>query len=355
MELSVKIKKTFDDFSLDVEFHTTEALNGLLGSSGAGKSMILHCIAGSETPDAGRIVLNRRVLFDSDKGINLPSRLRRVGVLFQSYALFPHMTVMENIAFPLNKLSSDSRDRRMEEMLEILELTDLKERYPSQLSGGQQQRTALARALVVQPEALLLDEPFSALDDSLKNSVIKQLVDVLHQYQGITFFVTHNTNEAYRICSHLVILRNGHVEAAGGKEAMFTDPPTLSAARLTGFRNFSEIRRISSDKVYAADWNAELYTESPFPENPSHLTIRSHHLRYTEDPDEKNLLSCWLNTVEEEPFRVICYLTLGHPPRNPRDYHLQWDLSKERWNRIKSLPEPWSIQLPREQLRFIRP
>lgn len=161
MSLEVRIRRTLRDFSLETAFTTSDGVLGILGASGCGKSMTLRCIAGVETPDEGRIVLNGRVLFDSAAGVNLPPRQRRVGYLFQSYALFPHMTVEENIACALGwEKDRKKRAGTIASLVGRFRLEGLEKRYPGQLSGGQQQRVALARILAYEPEALLLDEPF---------------------------------------------------------------------------------------------------------------------------------------------------------------------------------------------------
>lgn len=191
MALYVDIKKKLPGFCLDVNFEAGTNTVGLLGASGSGKSMTLRCIAGIETPDSGIIELNGHILFDSAKGINLPIRKRRVGFLFQNYALFPNMTVEENIRFGLGSLSVSEQLKKVREMISVMHMEGLEKRYPSQLSGGQQQRAALARALVIDPEVLLLDEPLSALDEHLRDNMLKQMIETLSGYRGVTLFVTH--------------------------------------------------------------------------------------------------------------------------------------------------------------------
>jgi len=162
MNLIVEIKKKYPDFNLDINFKSGKETLGILGSSGSGKSMTLRAIAGIVNPDRGRIILNGRTLFESDKKINLPVRERKVGLLFQNYALFPNLSVRENIEFGIRKLPQAERSCRVEEKLAAMQIEHLQDKYPYQLSGGEQQRTALARTLVTEPECLLLDEPFSA-------------------------------------------------------------------------------------------------------------------------------------------------------------------------------------------------
>jgi molybdate transport system permease protein len=213
MSLDVAIEKNVDAFRLAVEFSADGAPLGLLGPSGSGKTMVLRAIAGLETPDRGRIALDGRVLFDSEKRINMPARERRVGLLFQNYALFPHLTVAKNIAFGLRGITETETAQRVAKQIATAHLDGLEERFPVTLSGGEQQRVALARALAIEPPALLLDEPFSALDTHLRVALERQLREMLATYNGSTLFVSHNLEEAYRVCEKLVVLVNGSVAA----------------------------------------------------------------------------------------------------------------------------------------------
>src|ERR1700688_1246327 len=251
MSLEVAIEKNAGGFRLAVEFAADGAPLGLLGPSGSGKTMTLRAIAGLETPDRGRIVLHGRVLFDSEQGIDLPARARRIGLLFQNYALFPHLTVAENIAFGLRQLPDAEKNRRVADQLAAAHLDGFADRYPATLSGGEQQRVALARALAIEPAALLLDEPFSALDTHLRGALERQLRETLGSYQGSTIFVSHNLEEAYRVCDDLVMLTGGSVAARGPKEEIFRHPPTIEVARVTGCKNFSRAQRLPDGRIEA--------------------------------------------------------------------------------------------------------
>ncbi|MEL6164574.1 MAG: molybdate ABC transporter permease subunit, partial [Cyanobacteria bacterium J06628_3] len=220
-ELIVNIEKNLKSFKLQVDFTADENTLGVLGASGSGKSMTLRCIAGLEKPSRGRINLNQRVLFDAKQKINLPSRKRRIGFLFQNYALFPHMTVAQNIGFGLQELSKKERISKVKQYIDMMQLQDLENRYPHQISGGQQQRVALARALVIEPEAILLDEPLSALDTYLRNQIETLLRKVLSSYQGATLFITHKLEEAYRVSSNIMVMSEGKVIANDTKENIF--------------------------------------------------------------------------------------------------------------------------------------
>ncbi len=281
MSLEVAIAKQVSGFRLDVEFMANSTTLGLLGASGSGKTMTLRAIAGLETPDRGRIVLHGRVLFDSAHGINVQARERRIGLLFQNYALFPHLTVAQNVAFGLRRVPELERARRVEKQLAAVHLDHLARRYPASLSGGEQQRVALARALAVEPAALLLDEPFSALDTHLRSALERQLRETLETYRGSTLFVSHNLEEAYRVCGELVVLAGGRVAARGPREEIFRQPPTLEVARLTGCKNFSRARRSADGFVEALDWSCALRVTQELAKPPARVAIRAHHIPYS--------------------------------------------------------------------------
>ncbi len=332
---------------------------GLLGSSGSGKSMTLRCIAGIDTPTQGTIVLNDRVLYDSHKGINLPSRDRKVGFLFQHYALFPHLTVAQNVAYGLRGVSKNGTHHQVNEQLEQVHLLGFGDRYPHQLSGGQQQRVALARALATEPDVLLLDEPFSALDTHLRNELEKQLIKTLSRYQGLTLFVSHNVEEAYRVCQKLLVLDQGTVAAAGHKQAIFDRPGTLTVAQLTGCKNYSCIQPIDHHTVRAIDWNCTLQTTDPVSPFHTHIGIRAHQITFLDSLEQSNsppnTFPTWVAWTSETPHRMTIYLKLGEPPINADDYHLQAEVFKEKWEVLKDRSFPWLVRLNPQKLLLLKP
>ncbi|NJP21392.1 MAG: molybdate ABC transporter permease subunit [Hydrococcus sp. CRU_1_1] len=343
--LLVDIQKQLSGFSLEASFNTGQVPLGLLGASGAGKSMILRCIAGVETPTHGRIVLNGRVLFDAKEGINVPSRDRHIGYLVQNYALFPHLTVAQNIAFALPKgLDAATVKQRVAQQLELVQLPGLENRYPHQLSGGQQQRVALARALVTRPEALLLDEPFSALDTHLRTQLEREMSLTLSRYEGVSLFVTHNLEEAYRICENLLVMEKGQVVACGSKQEIFERPATYSVAQLTGCKNFSRAIAIGYQEIEASDWGVRLQVIESIPHNLAYVGVRAHQLIFTDNGDCENTFPCWLASTSETPHRMTLYLKLNSSPAYERDYHLQAEVFKEKWIHLKDRPFPWYVQ-----------
>ncbi len=345
--LLVDIKKRLPNFTLATTFTTEQETLGILGGSGSGKSMTLRCIAGVETPSSGRIVLNGQTLFDAEAGINLPSHQRKVSLVFQNYALFPHLTIAQNIAFGLQNWPKALRLQRVNQQLALVKLQGMGERYPHQLSGGQQQRVALARALATEPEALLLDEPFSALDTHLRNQMERQLIETLAHYSGVTLFVTHNLEEAYRVCQNLIVMSAGRPIAFDSKYRIFERPKTVRVAQLTGCKNFSRAVATAKHRVDALDWGITLNVIEAIPEKLSDIGIRAHQITFLPhfDSQKSNVFPCWLASTSETPHRISVFLKLNSKPEGFQDYHLQAEVFQEKWQTIKDNPFPWHVQL----------
>jgi len=351
-QLVVEIHKNFPSFSLIANLNVDEQPLGILGASGSGKSMTLRCIAGLETPARGRIILNGRKLFDSQQKINLPCRQRNIGFVFQNYALFPHMRVARNIGFGLQHLPKEERRQRVQKYLNLMQLQGLEKRYPHQLSGGQQQRVALARALAIEPDAILLDEPLSALDNYLRSQIEQLLGDVFTNYQGVVLFVTHKLEEAYRVCENLVILDRGQVIGAGYKQDIFQHPPNFKVAQLTECKNFSALQVIDPQTIKAIDWHCSLKIVTPLNPSLEYVGIRAHHLKIVaqQDTNTVNTFPCWLVRISETPHRTTLYLKLHASGNHKLDYHLQGEVFKEKWYEIKDKPFPWYVHLDPQKL-----
>ena len=234
MALFVDIEKKLASFDLRMKFEMQDEVLALLGGSGSGKSMTLKCIAGIEKPDKGRIILDGRVLFDSEKHINLKPQDRGVGYLFQQYALFPNMTVYQNIVCGVKgamkragaknsgrTISKTEKEKMIGDIIDLVHLNGLEEKKPKQISGGEQQRVALARILVNQPDALLLDEPFSALDASLRKNLVRETYNLMKDYGKSVIFVTHDQKEAFRLSESVALIEQGEITRMGKKEDIF--------------------------------------------------------------------------------------------------------------------------------------
>jgi molybdate transport system ATP-binding protein len=222
--IQVELRRPANAFSLTV----------LFGPSGAGKSTTLRCLAGLDRPERGVIRFGDEVWFDAARGIFLPPQRRRIGYLFQDYALFPHLCVAENIGYGLGKVAAPERRKRIEEITALLGLAGLENYYPKQLSGGQQQRVALARALVCRPRLLLLDEPLSALDAPTREHLRRQLRDWLVELQMSTILVTHDRIEALALGDHVVVFEAGRVRQSDSVQQVFSAPVDVAVARIVG-------------------------------------------------------------------------------------------------------------------------
>ena len=312
MSVEFRAEKTFKGFKLDIDFVNEKGRLGILGASGCGKSMTLKCIAGIVQPDEGRIVVNDRVLFDSAKKINVKPQKRKVGYLFQNYALFPHMQVIDNIASGLQLSSKEARQNRyIKELIGMLHLEGLEQRYPAQLSGGQQQRVALARILAYKPEIILLDEPFAALDEYLKEQLHLQLAEMLRNWANDVILVTHNRDEVFKICDNLLIMDSGQKIALAPVEDLFNDPGTIQTAMLTGCKNISRAQKCGDHKVRSLDWGITLTTEKEVDDEVNYIGIRAHEF-YPAQAGDENAMRITLKDTNDGPFeRNIIFLCEG--------------------------------------------
>lgn len=309
--LSVDIQKRFTGFTLDVQFEAERGVTALLGASGSGKSVTLKCIAGVMKPDAGRIYRDGVALFDKEKGIDLPPQKRHVGLLFQHYALFPNMTLLKNVEAALHTLGRPKRRARATALLESFRLEGLGGLYPHQLSGGQQQRAALCRILASEPEALLLDEPFAALDSHLKWQLEREMVETLKPFPGEVLLVTHDRGEAYRLSNAACVMDRGHNEAPVPTERLFSAPGTRTAALLSGCKNIEAIERVEAHTLRVPAWGGvTLHTSAKIPAGAGYMGIRAHHLRFG-GAGEENAVSVRVEAIMPDLFSTAYTLSAG--------------------------------------------
>ena len=305
--LEVKIKRVLDGFKLDVEFSVNKEILSILGPSGSGKTMTLLCVAGIIRPDEGYIKLNNRVLFDSDNGICLPAQSRRIGFVFQNYALFPHLTVSENIAYGIRNSSRQVVEDRVVQLLKKMHISDMGHRYPRELSSGQQQRVALARAIAPEPEVLLLDEPFSALDTPRRERLEYELLSLHKFYKGDILFVTHDLAQGYKLSSRIAIYESGSMVQCDNKHNVISTPNNRTVARLTGVKNLMEghVTGIETSNVYILVPELDKPVRIPIDKyanvsinQPVIIGIRPEHINIAENQGE-NTIFCRAKEIVE--------------------------------------------------------
>ncbi len=334
MGLSVTIRKKLGDFLLDASFDSEDGVLAILGASGSGKSMTLKCIAGIETPDEGRIVLNGRVLFDSGKKIDLKPQERRVGYMFQDYALFPNMTVRRNVEIVRGKRPVEPG------FFERFHLNGLEEHYPSQLSGGQKQRTAMARMLAADPELVLLDEPFSALDAHLRWALEAEVKQILREWKKPAVFVSHDRDEVYRLSDRVGAMTDGKLTEIVPVKDFFHAPKTRTAAVLSGCKNVSAAEWRDEKRLFVPGWNVTLETAEPVPFEKGYAGIRAH--RFEPEYREACGTNCFAVSEAvptEDPFEWnVAFRTEGGTE------WIQWKVSKDIWDHGKDpVPEVFRI------------
>lgn len=350
MSLSVDIRKKLKGFTLDVTFDAGDERMGLLGASGCGKSLTLKCIAGIETPDSGRIVIDGVTVFDSAKKINLPPQKRHTGYLFQNYALFPTITVGDNIGITLRGISARRRRSIISDMVVRMRLEGLTNRYPAQLSGGQQQRAALARILVSDPRILMLDEPFSALDSFLRAQMEGELLDSLADFPGTVLYVSHNRDEVWRICERMAVLDAGKRVAIGDKHEVFRNPLTLAAAKLTGCKNISPAIKTGERRIAIPAWGMELATSGDVPADITHAGIRAHHIEIDDSKDGENGFTFTLERLIESPFGIAGLFVTG-----PGRECLRWEMeTADHRAFMSSVTGGIRLRIPAESILLLR-
>ena len=326
MSLLVDIYKELGNFTLDVQFEAENGITCLLGASGCGKSYTLKCIAGIEKPDRGHIELDGIVFFDSEMGISLPPQKREVGYLFQNYALFPNMTVRQNILCGLQKEKDRAvREKKLRDMLKLMQLEGLEKHRPAQLSGGQQQRVALARIMVNEPRMLMLDEPFSALDAHLRDSLKIELRDMLQIYGREILMVTHSREEAYNMSSRIAVMDHGRLLCIKGTKELFADPGSVPAAILTGCKNIAKARKTGDYEIEVPEWGVRLNTAQPVRDGLCAVGIRAHYFN-TSAPS--NRFRAIYQEEMEEPFETIIQFRFEN--QTPESAPVWWRMSKDR-------------------------
>lgn len=308
MSLEVAIKKRFPDFTLDAVFSAESETLGFLGASGCGKSLTLRCIAGIETPDEGRIVVNGETFFDSKKKINLSAQQRKTALLFQNYMLFPNLSVAQNVAAGIGKeRSRQERDSLVAAELKRFGLEGFEDRYPAQLSGGQQQRVALARMLAAKPGILMLDEPFSALDSHLKSVLEQNLANLFDAFDGTILYVSHDIDEALRFCDRIAVVQDGRIVEDASGDDLVNRPKSLAAIKLSGCKNATAIEYADSHHVRVPEWGITLELDSEVKPEVRYVGVRASYLQRVDEPG-KNTFRMKVTRVSDARFERMVVL-----------------------------------------------
>ena len=296
------VEKDLEGFKLKIDLELEDGIVGLLGYSGSGKTMTLKMIAGIVEPDKGQIILNGKTLFDHEKRINLKPQKRNIGLMFQSYALFNRMSVYDNIAIGM-KGSKEEKAEQIKYYLELLELEHLKDKKPKTLSGGQKQRVALARILAQQPDILMLDEPFSALDSHLKFKLEKDFKKALETFKGTVLYISHNRQEIYRYCEQTAIISQGEVVEVKNTSDLFEDCESVAGAKLTGCRNIAACKWHSKSQIEVPAWN--LVLKGPFRRKDfKYIGLRDSHFELTAQVTGENIISATIGEVLKMPDKI---------------------------------------------------
>lgn len=349
MSLEVDIRKSFGSFTLDVNLSAGDEVLGLLGASGCGKSLTMRSIAGIETPDEGRIVVNGEVFFDSEKNINLKPQQRKTALLFQNYMLFPNFTVEDNVAAGIPKSTPKAeRDARVREELKRFDVEAFAKRYPAQLSGGQQQRVALARMLAARPGILMLDEPFSALDAHLKGVLEQNLASLFDAFGGTIVYVSHDIDEAIRFCDRVAVVERGHVMELDEARELVDNPKSMAGLKLSGCKNAVAVEKLNDTHVYCPQWGVKIAVPGGVPDEVRGIGVRAFNLKRAEGPG-CNVYRVRVDRVSDSRFERMCMLSFidrdenAEPLVNAVDQEVHFLHQRVYWR--VSMREP-SVVLP---------
>lgn len=348
MAIEVRIHREFDDFKLDVQFRSESRRIGILGASGCGKSLTLKSIAGIERPETGKIESAGKVFFDSAKKIWMPPQERNVGYLFQNYALFPTMTVEKNIGIAL-RCGKKEKEKKVRDMIERFSLQGLEKKLPGQLSGGQQQRTALARIMIYEPDMILLDEPFSALDSYLKEQTQRECLELLQDYPGTVILVSHSRDEIYRFSEEVLVMDGGKAVIQKTVKELFEHPQKVAAAKLTGCKNIEEIVWKDGKHLYVPGWDMVIPAGMGNVGGAQAIGIRAHEFTTERtESDGELVFPVYKPEVKEDLFEYHVQFFTSERAKTP----VVWKVSKKLWD-VGEKGVPKRLHLRREHILFL--
>ena len=348
MAIEVRIHREFDDFKLDVQFQSESRRIGILGASGCGKSLTLKSIAGIERPETGKIESAGKVFFDSAKKIWMPPQERNVGYLFQNYALFPTITVEKNIGIAL-RCGKKEKEKKVRDMIDRFSLQGPEKKLPGQLSGGQQQRTALARIMIYEPDMILLDEPFSALDSYLKEQTQRECLELLQDYPGTVILVSHSRDEIYRFSEEVLVMDGGKAVIQKTVKELFEHPQKVAAAKLTGCKNIEEIVWKDGKHLYVPGWDMVIPAGMGNVGDAQAIGIRAHEFTTERtESDGELVFPVYKPEVKEDLFEYHVQFFTSERAKTP----VVWKVSKKLWDVGEKGVPKW-LHLKREHILFL--
>lgn len=345
MAVKVKLKRNLEGFCLDVEFKSNSSRIGILGASGSGKSMTLKGIAGIEQMDECYVEINGRVLADSNEKLWLSPQKRRVGYMFQNYALFPTRTVEKNIMAGLQGTRSQQISRAGE-MIRKFQLDGLGSRLPGELSGGQQQRVALARIMAYEPELIMLDEPFAALDGFMREGMQQELLEMLKEYQGTALLVSHDRDEIYRFSEEILVMDQGQIIRQGDRREIFHNPGKEAAARLTGCKNIVPVKVTEAHSFEIAAWETEVHVQEKLPKRLDAIGYRAHDFIPIWGEREENCIALEVKSSARLPFERRYYLKSS-------TNDISWFVQRETEAQIAEKGLPQFLKIDPERILYL--
>lgn len=346
MGIKAAIKRDLGSFQLDLAFESQSSRIGILGASGCGKTMTLKSIAGVGRTDEAYIEVNGKVLVDTRQHICLKPQQRKIGYVFQNYALFPTQSVRRNIMAGLTGTKDEKRSR-VDEMIRRFQLDGLEERLPGELSGGQQQRVALARIMAYEPEIILLDEPFSALDGYLREQLQQEMLEQLADYPGIVILVSHDRDEIYRFSQELLVMDRGRLICSGETRALFDNPGRETAARLTGCKNIVPVERIDDHTVEIVAWQMTVHSPEVIPDEINSIGYRAHDFIPVWGERKENCLAVDVKSSAQLPFEQKYFL-------NSSGGQISWFVQRELGEEIAERGIPDYLQLNTDKILYLQ-
>ncbi len=331
-----------------MQFQSESRRIGILGASGCGKSLTLKSIAGIERPETGKIESAGKVFFDSAKKIWMPPQERNVGYLFQNYALFPTITVEKNIGIAL-RCGKKEKEKKVRDMIDRFSLQGLEKKLPGQLSGGQQQRTALARIMIYEPDMILLDEPFSALDSYLKEQTQRECLELLQDYPGTVILVSHSRDEIYRFSEEVLVMDGGKAVIQKTVKELFEHPQKVAAAKLTGCKNIEEIVWKDGKHLYVPGWDMVIPAGMGNVGDAQAIGIRAHEFTTERtESDGELVFPVYKPEVKEDLFEYHVQFFTSERAKTP----VVWKVSKKLWDVGEKGVPKW-LHLKREHILFL--